>query len=111
MVSLAIPGSSRRRNNRWFLRHRCAAWAFAETRPPLRHPQGCNAHQNLSFRIRVATYNVHKCKGLDRRTDPERIASLITALNADVVAIQEILDVRDGRPEYDQARCITAEVG
>jgi endonuclease/exonuclease/phosphatase family metal-dependent hydrolase len=30
---------------------------------------------------------------------------------ADIVAIQEILDVRDGPPEFDQARCITAELG
>lgn len=64
----------------------------------------------MSFRIRVATYNIHKCKGLDRRTDPERIANIIRELNADVVAIQEILDVREGRPEFDQASRITAEL-
>ena len=27
----------------------------------------------MNRRIRIATYNVHKCKGLDRRTSPERI--------------------------------------
>ena len=65
----------------------------------------------MSFRIRVASYNIHKCKGLDQRTNPERIAKVIRELNADVVAIQEILDVREGRPEFDQARCIVAELG
>ena len=65
----------------------------------------------MSFRIRVASYNVHKCKGLDQHTNPERIAKVIGELNADVVAIQEILDVRQGRPEFDQARCIIAELG
>ena len=60
----------------------------------------------MSLRIRVASYNIHKCKGLDQRTNPERIAKVIRELNADVVAIQEILDVRDGRSELDQARCI-----
>ena len=65
----------------------------------------------MSFSIRVASYNVHKCRGMDRRTNPERIAKIIAELNADVVAIQEILDVRDGPPEFDQARCITAELG
>jgi endonuclease/exonuclease/phosphatase family metal-dependent hydrolase len=65
----------------------------------------------MSLRIRVASYNIHKCKGLDQRTNPERIAKVIRQLNADVVAIQEILDVRDGRPEFDQARRITAELG
>ena len=54
-------------------------------------------------RIRIATYNIHKCRGLDRRTDPERIADVIKELDADAVAIQEVLDVKDGRPEFDQA--------
>ena len=60
------------------------------------------------MRIRIATYNVHKCRGLDRRTDPERIAAVIRELDADAIAIQEILDVRDGRAEHDQARRIEA---
>ena len=65
----------------------------------------------MSLRIRVASYNIHKCRGLDRRTDPERIAKIIADLDADVVALQEILDVRDGRPEFDQARRIAASLG
>src|SRR5215831_3649429 len=65
----------------------------------------------MSFRIRVASYNIHKCKGLDQRTNPDRIAKVIRELNADVVAIQEILDVRDRRPEFDQARCIAEQLG
>jgi endonuclease/exonuclease/phosphatase family metal-dependent hydrolase len=56
------------------------------------------------MRIRVATYNVHKCRGIDRRTDPERIAAVIREVDADVIAIQEIVDARDGRTEFDQAR-------
>ncbi|MGH9517901.1 MAG: endonuclease/exonuclease/phosphatase family protein [Terriglobales bacterium] len=54
-------------------------------------------------RIRIATYNVHKCRGLDRRTSPERIAEVINELDADVVAIQEILNVKHGPAKYDQA--------
>jgi endonuclease/exonuclease/phosphatase family metal-dependent hydrolase len=65
----------------------------------------------MSLRIRVASYNIHKCRGLDRRTDPERIAKIIAELDADVVALQEILDVRDGRLELDQARRIAAALG
>jgi endonuclease/exonuclease/phosphatase family metal-dependent hydrolase len=60
----------------------------------------------MNTRIRVATYNIHKCRGLDRRTDPERVAAVIAELDADVIAIQEILDVQNGRPEFDQARRI-----
>jgi endonuclease/exonuclease/phosphatase family metal-dependent hydrolase len=57
-------------------------------------------------RIRIATYNVHKCRGLDRRTSPERIAAVIEELDADIVAIQEILNLQDGPVKYDQARSI-----
>jgi endonuclease/exonuclease/phosphatase family metal-dependent hydrolase len=60
----------------------------------------------MSFRVRVATYNIHKCRGLDQRTRPDRIARVISELDADIVAIQEVLDVRNGRPEFDQVRRI-----
>ena len=39
--------------------------------------------------IRVATYNVHGCIGRDGRHDPERVASVIVELDADIVALQE----------------------
>jgi len=39
--------------------------------------------------LRVATYNVHGCVGADGRHDPERVASVIDELQADVVALQE----------------------
>ena len=39
--------------------------------------------------LRIATYNVHACVGRDGRYDPDRIASVIGELNADVVALQE----------------------
>src|SRR5581483_10620415 len=67
---------------------------------------GLGARTPAIMRIRVATYNVHKCRGLDRRTSPERIAAVIAELDADVVAIQEILNVQNGSPKYDQARRI-----
>jgi endonuclease/exonuclease/phosphatase family metal-dependent hydrolase len=60
----------------------------------------------MSLKVRVATYNVHKCRGLDQRTRPERIAHVISRLNADIIAVQEILDVQNGRPEFDQVRRI-----
>jgi endonuclease/exonuclease/phosphatase family metal-dependent hydrolase len=39
--------------------------------------------------LRIATYNVHSCKGTDGRHDPERVARVIAELDADVVALQE----------------------
>lgn len=60
--------------------------------------------------VRIATYNVHKCRGLDRRTSPERIAGVISKLDADIVAVQEILDVSNGRAEFDQVRRIQSKL-
>jgi endonuclease/exonuclease/phosphatase family metal-dependent hydrolase len=42
-------------------------------------------------RIRIATYNIHKCVGLDRRFSPERIADVLRELDADIIALQEVL--------------------
>ncbi len=46
--------------------------------------------------IRVMTYNVHSCIGLDLRHDPRRIARVIAHYHPDVVALQE-LDTGHGR--------------
>jgi endonuclease/exonuclease/phosphatase family metal-dependent hydrolase len=41
--------------------------------------------------LRIATYNIHRCRGLDGRTRPERTAAVLKALNADVIALQEVV--------------------
>ena len=41
--------------------------------------------------LRIATYNVHRCRGLDGRTRPERIAAVLRTIDADVVALQEVV--------------------
>jgi endonuclease/exonuclease/phosphatase family metal-dependent hydrolase len=41
--------------------------------------------------FRVVTYNVHKCKGMDWRVNPARIADVAIGLDADIIATQEIL--------------------
>ena len=46
--------------------------------------------------LRIASYNVHKCVGTDKRFDPARIAAVIRELDADVLALQEA-DRRFGR--------------
>jgi len=53
-------------------------------------------------RLRVATYNVHKCRGLDRRVNPIRIAAVLREVDADVIALQEVLG--------DQAEAISREL-
>src|SRR5205814_2504627 len=44
-----------------------------------------------SSTIRIATYNIHRCRGLDGRTRPDRIATVLRAIDADVVALQEVV--------------------
>lgn len=41
--------------------------------------------------VRVATYNIHRARGLDRRTRPDRIARVLAATEADVIALQEVI--------------------
>ena len=41
--------------------------------------------------IRVATYNIHRCRGLDGRTIPSRVAEVIRSIEPDVVALQEVI--------------------
>ena len=41
--------------------------------------------------LRIATYNVHRCRGIDGRTRPERTAAVLRAIDADVVALQEVV--------------------
>lgn len=49
--------------------------------------------------MKLASYNLHKCKGTDRRRDAGRIVKVLNGIEADVVALQEV-DFRLGqRPE------------
>jgi len=42
-------------------------------------------------KLRIATYNVHRCRGLDGRTIPSRIADVIRGFEPDVIALQEVI--------------------
>lgn len=62
-------------------------------------------------RVRVATYNVHKCRGLDRRVRPDRIVEVLRDIDADIVALQEVVSHEGGPREADQTRFIAEELG
>lgn len=47
--------------------------------------------------VRLATYNVHRCRGMDARTLPQRVAAVIAGLDADVVALQEVVGASQRR--------------
>jgi endonuclease/exonuclease/phosphatase family metal-dependent hydrolase len=59
--------------------------------------------------LRIATYNIHRCRGLDRRTDPARIAKVLESINADVIAMQEVVGA--GATGVDQAQELGAMLG
>lgn len=63
----------------------------------------------MSFRI--ATYNVHKCRGLDRRVRPERIVAVLRETGADIIALQEVLSIEGGERQRHQSRFIADEMG
>jgi endonuclease/exonuclease/phosphatase family metal-dependent hydrolase len=61
--------------------------------------------------VRIATYNVHKCRGLDGRVRPERIVRVLRELDADILALQEVVGLRSGDPRSGQARYFARELG
>jgi endonuclease/exonuclease/phosphatase family metal-dependent hydrolase len=59
--------------------------------------------------LRVATYNIHRSRGLDGRTNPARVAEVIRAIDADVIALQEVIGA--GPTSQGHAEEIGALVG
>lgn len=61
--------------------------------------------------IRVATYNIHKCVGIDRRYSPERVADVLAELDADVVGLQEVVCHSDRGHREHQAEFLAQRLG
>lgn len=61
--------------------------------------------------MRIVTYNVHKCLGMDRREHPARIAEVLRETEADIIALQEVLCVEGSARERHQARFLAEELG
>jgi endonuclease/exonuclease/phosphatase family metal-dependent hydrolase len=61
--------------------------------------------------LRIVTYNIHKCRGMDRRVRPERIVRVLMELRPDIVALQEVVSREGGAREEDQARFVAEELG
>ena len=64
----------------------------------------------MSTKFRIATYNIHKCKGMDLRTNPRRIAEVLADIDADIIALQEVVSIEHASPEKNQARFIADEL-
>jgi len=63
----------------------------------------------MERQLRIATYNIHKCRGMDRRVRADRIAEVLSELDADLIALQEVVNV-PGDPLLDQAKLIAGEL-
>jgi endonuclease/exonuclease/phosphatase family metal-dependent hydrolase len=61
-----------------------------------------------THKLRIATYNIHKARGMDGRVRIERIAQVLEEINADVIALQEVINHESSDPEEHQA-CYLAE--
>lgn len=60
--------------------------------------------------FRITTYNIHKCRGLDRRVRPQRIIDVLAETNADVIALQEVVGMDEPERERNQVRAIADEL-
>jgi len=40
--------------------------------------------------VRIVTYNIHTCIGVDRRYDPDRIVAVLREIEADIACLQEV---------------------
>jgi endonuclease/exonuclease/phosphatase family metal-dependent hydrolase len=59
--------------------------------------------------VRIATYNIHRCRGMDRRVVPGRIIEVLRDIDADVIALQEVIG--SGPVGSGQAEEIGAALG
>ncbi|MCC6491694.1 MAG: endonuclease/exonuclease/phosphatase family protein [Pirellulales bacterium] len=56
--------------------------------------------------LRVMTYNIHSCIGIDGKVRPERIVAVIKSCGADVIALQEVDAYRRRSRSHAQAEFI-----
>ena len=61
--------------------------------------------------LRLMSYNVRNCRGLDDSVSYERIARIITDANADAVAIQELDSMTTRYPQQDVLGNLAALTG
>jgi endonuclease/exonuclease/phosphatase family metal-dependent hydrolase len=75
--------------------------------PILRRSRRRGSHTET---LRIMTYNVHSCIGMDGKFSPGRIARVIALYEPDIVALQELDVGRLRTGEIDQAHVIAHEL-
>jgi len=61
--------------------------------------------------VRVVTYNIHTCVGVDRRYDPARIGMVLREIDADIACLQEVDASRPSARHTDQWVYLGAATG
>lgn len=61
--------------------------------------------------VRVVTYNIHTCVGVDRRYDPSRISTVLREIDADIACLQEVDACRLSERQADQWAYLGAATG
>ena len=69
------------------------------------------AGHNTLRPLRLLTWNVHRCLGIDGRISPARIADVIASAAPDIVALQEVDVMRKRTGHIDQAEEIARRLG
>src|ERR1044072_2681033 len=59
----------------------------------------------------IATYNIHKCRGLDRRVRPDRVVEVLKETGADIIALQEVVGMDQTDRQHNQVRWIADGLG
>ena len=52
-------------------------------------PPGGGGRYGAHMKVKVASYNMRKAIGTDRRRNPERILQVLREIDADIIALQE----------------------
>jgi endonuclease/exonuclease/phosphatase family metal-dependent hydrolase len=100
------------KSNAEFLRPtdlRSAVRHFLKRKPLPASPSA--GRRSVVKKLRVMTYNVHGCLGVDGRISPQRIANVIRLYDPDLVALQELDFGRVRSQRHDQPRLIAEAVG
>ena len=63
------------------------------------------------MRLRVLSYNIHRCIGVDRRFRPERVVEVLRHYEADIVLLQEVDEGVPRSRELNLAREIAGAAG
>jgi len=69
------------------------------------------ARRSIRAMLRIMTYNVHRCVGVDRKLDVGRVAAVIAQARPDIVALQELDVGRLRTGGVDQAHALAARLG